>query len=66
MKMEIKTTEQIIEDNRGIIEKIMEEESHIEIYNGEFDETYLKKWVAVDNFKKIINKSFTGWVYKLL
>ena len=50
--MEIKTTAKIIESNYDIAQKIYEEESDIENYKGEFEETYNKSWVAVDDMDK--------------
>ncbi len=46
--MEEKTTEEIIQDNSELAEKILNQEPNVETYTGEFKETYNKKWVALD------------------
>ncbi len=56
--MEIKTTADIIKDNEDTAEHILNEEPEIEIYVGQFDETYLKKWVAVDDIIKCIDDTY--------
>ena len=65
--MEIKTTEQILQENSNIVEKIMEEEPHIELYDGEFDKTYLKKWVSVESEKirsEKLRKDIQWWLQR--
>lgn len=47
--MEIKTTLQISNDNADVIADMHEYGGLIEKYEGEFDETIFKKWVAVDD-----------------
>ncbi len=53
-KTKIKTTADIIGDNEDIAEKILGQESDIEKYSGEFKETYLKKWIPLEEHKKAI------------
>jgi len=71
MEIKIKTTEQIITENQEIVENIMNQKERVELYNGEFDETYLKKWVAVDDIINYIDEAPTNTdtlheLYKLL
>ena len=65
--MEEKTTEEIIQDNSELAEKILNQEPNVETYTGEFKETYNKKWVALDEVNSKlsqIKKELKGKLWK--
>ncbi len=63
--MEKKTTAEIIKKHEEIAEKILSQEPDIETYKGEFDQTYEKRWVTIDDLipelKKIAPKGVSPY-----